>query len=140
MTTATGSTTPPAVGYPDRPTIIYDGDCRFCRKQAERIRFRAAAGTFDYVPRQEPGLEDRLPQIRQGDFNSGMRLVHPDGAVSVGADAVYEIARRLTPHRYLAWLYRVPGLKQVCRGIYALIARNRMKLSRRCSDDSCAPS
>ena len=40
-----------------------------------------------------------------------MRLVNPDGSIDVGADAVYQIARRLSGWKHVAWLYRVPVLK-----------------------------
>jgi predicted DCC family thiol-disulfide oxidoreductase YuxK len=77
-----------------RPVVVYDGACAFCLRQVERIRRRDRAGVFEFVPRQTAGLEQRFPKLAEGDFNTGMRLVHRDGSVSVGADAVYEIARR----------------------------------------------
>lgn len=122
------------VGRPAKPTIVYDGQCRFCLKQIERIRRRDRRGRFDYRARQEAGLEQEFPQITQGDFNTGLRLIETDGSVHVGADGVYHIARGLPRLWMAAWLYRVPGLKQVFRGIYAWIARNRFKLAGKCDD------
>jgi predicted DCC family thiol-disulfide oxidoreductase YuxK len=122
---------------PGRPAIVYDGQCPFCLRQVERIQSRDRAGLFEYIPRQAAGLEDRFPQLRQGDFNTGMRLVHTDGSVSVGADAVYQIARRLPGWRTMAWLYRVPGLRLLFRAAYAWIARNRYRLAGSCEDEAC---
>jgi len=98
---------------------------------------RDHAQVFEYVPRQMKGLEERFPRLAQGDFNSGMRLVHPDGTIDVGADAVYGIARRLPGWKSLAWLYRVPVLNSVCRFGYGLIAKYRYKLASRCDNDVC---
>ena len=125
-------------GRPLKPTIIYDGQYRFCLKQVDRIRGRDTAGVFDYRPRQDPGLDERFPQITHGDFNTGLRLIERDGSVHVGADGFYHIARRLPRVQLLAWLYRVPGLKQVFRGMYAWVAKNRYKLAGKCEEgDAC---
>jgi len=45
----------------DRPVVIYDGACAYCRRQIDRIRRRDADDVFAYVPRQTPGLEQRFP-------------------------------------------------------------------------------
>ncbi len=123
---------------PERPTIVYDGQCRFCLRQVDRIRGRDRAGVFDFMPKQTPGLAERFPQLAGEDFNTGLRLVDVDGRVHVGADGVYEIARRLPVWRSAAWLYRVPGLRQIFRGLYGLVARNRYRLAGRCEEgDAC---
>ncbi len=120
-----------------RPVVVYDGHCPFCLRQVERMRRRDTAGVFEYVPRQAEGLEQRFPKLAEGDFNTGMRLVHTDASISMGADAVYHIARRLPGTKYLAWLYRVPGLNWVFRVGYAWVAEHRYKLAKKCEDGAC---
>ena len=120
-----------------RPVVVYDGECSFCLKQVDKMKRRDPEGVFEYQPRQTPGLEQRFPRLAGGDFNSGMRLVRRDRSVSVGADAVYEIARLLKGWQYVAWLYRVPVLKTICRFSYAWIARNRYRLAKKCEDGVC---
>jgi predicted DCC family thiol-disulfide oxidoreductase YuxK len=95
------------------------------------------AGRFELVPRQTPDLDRRFPQLATSDFNTGMRLVAADGTVSVGADAVYEIARRLPRTRWVAWLYRVPILHSIARAVYKWVAANRYKLAGRCDTGTC---
>ena len=124
------------------PAIIYDGECRFCLWSMGRIRRFADQGQFEYVPRQQPGLDERFPILAQSDFNTGLRLIHPDGTVHVGADGVYEIYRRLSPFYLVAWVYRLPLCKQIFGLGYALIARNRHRFGRvdaslNCKDESC---
>jgi predicted DCC family thiol-disulfide oxidoreductase YuxK len=92
---------------------------------------------FDYVPRSAPAVADLIPSLAQSDFNSGMRLVLGPGRILVGADAVYEIARRLPGWRLLAWLYCVPGLHAMLRAAYGWIAANRHRLGRACTDVAC---
>ena len=121
---------------PVRPIVVYDGACPYCRKQVGRMKQRDVDEVFDYVPRQTEGLEQRFPRLAEGDFNTGLRLIEADGTIFVAGDAIYHIARRLRGWRNWAWLYRIPGLKQIFRAIYAWIARNRQKLGP-CTDERC---
>ena len=125
------------------PTIIYDGECRFCLWSMRRIRRCAREGQFEYLPRQEPGLDERFPLLAHSDFNTGLRLIQPDGTVHVGADGVYEIYRMLPPYHLLAWIYRLPLCRQLFRLAYTAVARNRHRLGRVhddlvCDDETCS--
>ena len=122
---------------PARAVVVYDGACSFCLRQVEKMKRRDTTGSFEYVPRQTEGLNQRFPQLAEGDFNVGMRLIHPDRSVSAGADAVYHIARRLRGWKYLAWVYRVPLLNGLCRVAYAWIAKHRYTLAKKCEDGVC---
>lgn len=120
-----------------RPVIVYDGECSFCQTQTDRIRRRDTTDLFEFLPRQTPDIEQRYPALAAGDFNTGMRLIHPDGKISVGADAVYQIARRLSPWSWFAWLYRVPGCHFLAKMAYAWVAARRQSLGRTCDDETC---
>lgn len=115
-------------GHEAACTIVYDGECAFCQRQVARIRALDPNGSFEYVRKQAADLMEKLPALRDSNFETGMRIVLPDGQVRVGADSVYEIARRLPGWRWLAWIYRVPLVHQAARGVYAWIARNRKRL------------
>ncbi|MAF09025.1 hypothetical protein CMK11_01115 [Candidatus Poribacteria bacterium] len=112
-----------------RGTVVFDGDCSFCQGQIRRMQRLTVPGRFEFVARQTDGLEDRFPALRKDAFSTGMRYVAPDGAVSVGADAVYQVARGMRYVRRVAWLYRVPGVRAVARVVYAWVATNRQRLS-----------
>ena len=121
-----------------RPVIIYDGECRFCQWSLRRIRKLDRRERFEYVPRQAEGVEERFPILTQSDFNTGLRLMDGD-AVHVGADAIYQIYRRLPPFHLVTWLYRVPLITQLVRLGYAFIARNRFRFGRvECDTGVCA--
>ena len=114
----------------NRPVVVYDGECRFCRWSVTRIQRLDRDGQFEYLPRQAPGAEERFPLLKHSDFNTGLRLVPDAETVHVGADGVYQIYRRLPPLHLVAWLYRVPVLTWLFRLGYALIARNRHRFGR----------
>ena len=61
--------------------IVYDGECAFCQAQVKRIRRRDTRNLFEYLPRQTPGIEQRFPGLAEAEFNSGMRLIYPDGQI-----------------------------------------------------------
>lgn len=111
-----------------RPTIIYDGECSFCRRQVARIQRWSREGAFAYLTSQTPDLLERYPQLAQHNLGSGLRLVETDGAAFVGADAIYHITRRLPRWRWISWIYRVPGIRAVAVRLYAAIAARRHRM------------
>jgi predicted DCC family thiol-disulfide oxidoreductase YuxK len=123
--------TEPSAG---RSAIVYDGACAFCRQAIRTIRARDRDEQFVYLPRQTPGIEEQFPQLRIGDFDTGMRLFEPDNAMYVGADAIYRITLKLPYFRRLSWMFRVPLLRPVIKFVYSWIAANRLRLSSYCMD------
>ena len=121
-----------------RPIVVYDGECQFCRRQTERIRRYDRHDRLECVPRQTPWLTDRFPELADDDFNTGMRLIMPDGRIYVGADSVHQIVRQLPVLSWFAWLYRVPGLHALARVGYAWVAARRLSLGRSCDEQACA--
>jgi len=115
-----------------KSTVIYDGQCSFCRQSVSRIARLDRNDKFEFIARQTKGLDLRFPKLAEGDFNTGMRLITPDDTIHVGADAVYRIACRLPYWCLVAWLYRVPGIHAISRTVYAYIAANRQS-----EDGSC---
>lgn len=122
---------------PAKAVIIYDGDCPFCISQIKRIQNLDPNNLFEYMARQQAEAEERFPILKSVDFNQGMRLITSDGHTFSGADAVYQIARRLPLTRFIAWVYCIPGIKQIAQLIYAWIAFNRQRLGKTCQDSLC---
>jgi predicted DCC family thiol-disulfide oxidoreductase YuxK len=117
--------------------VFFDGACPLCRREIgmlrrldrrERIRFTdiAAAG-FD--PAGVGRTQDALMAEIHG------RL--PDGTLIRGV----EVFRRLyaaVGFGPLVWLTRLPGLSQLLDVGYTLFARHRLKLTGRCTAETCA--
>jgi predicted DCC family thiol-disulfide oxidoreductase YuxK len=121
----------------EKPVVIYDGECRFCINQVERLKRMDSNSEFEYLPRQDPSADIRFPVLTTVDFNSGLRLIQPAGDVYAGADAFYHIARVLPSTRGLAWIYHVPGVKPIAKLVYAWIAANRKKFGQTCENGAC---
>jgi predicted DCC family thiol-disulfide oxidoreductase YuxK len=114
-----------------RPTLIYDGDCGFCRRSVELLRRWDREQRIALVPFQDQARVAAfgipLPALA-----AAMHLVlpPPDGRVLAGADAVPELLRLLPGKRWLAWGFRIPGARPMARRLYAWIARRRHCLVR----------
>ena len=120
-----------------RLVVVYDGACRFCIEQAQRLE-RLAGERVRLASFREPCVFEEHPQLTRAACERALQLVEPDGTVRSGADAVVHVLglrAGLTP---LRWLYRVPGLRQLFDLGYRLVARNRFRLRGEvCPDDAC---
>ena len=126
------------VTEPTRPVIIYDGECNFCVSGIRRIRDRDQADQFLYTPRQTQDIQTLYPQLADIESKAGMRLIDQSGKVHCGADAVYQIYRRIGKYRYFTWIYLVPIIRTLLKGIYLIISKNRSRLGRaKCESESC---
>lgn len=111
---------------PDRPVVLFDGDCALCDASVQFILDHDPNGHFRFAPLQsaagrrlaaEHGVESaRLDTLV---------LVTATGAL-VRSDAVLAIARRLGPPWSLAW-----GIRRIPRPLrdaaYRFVARHRVR-------------
>ena len=82
-----------------------------------------------YVPFQDgaavAGFGIALPKLA-----AAMHLILPDGRVYPGADAIPRLLALFPGRRWLAPLFRIPGVLPLARRIYAWIAIRRRCLVR----------
>jgi predicted DCC family thiol-disulfide oxidoreductase YuxK len=113
----------------ERATLIYDGECGFCRDAVGLVARWDRAHRVVLVPFQDEkavaafGLP--LPALA-----AAMHLILPDGRVFAGADAAAAVLRLLPGKRWLASVFALPGILPLARRGYAWIARRRRCLVR----------
>ncbi|HRX86168.1 MAG TPA: lipase maturation factor family protein [Phycisphaerae bacterium] len=107
----------------NRPVLIYDGDCGYCKRSVQRWQM-ITQGRVDYAPSQEAA--DQYPQVPREQFGRSVVLIQPDGSFCVGAEAVFR-SLAVVPHRGWAWwMYRrVPGVAPVSEAAYRFVASHR---------------
>jgi predicted DCC family thiol-disulfide oxidoreductase YuxK len=110
---------------PERPTLIYDGECDLCRSLAARLAVWDREHRIALVPFQDEGAVAGfgigLPALA-----AAMHLVLPDGRTFTGADAIPELLRLLPgPTRWWRVLFAVPGVRPIARGVYRRVAERR---------------
>ena len=107
----------------NRPVLIYDGDCGFCRRWIARLPPETRS-RVDTRPFQEAA--ELFPNISLEQFQASVQLVQPDGSVYEGAQAVFRTLACNPNHGWLLWMYlKVPGVALVTEYLYRLVARNR---------------
>ena len=112
-----------------RAVLIYDGTCGLCRGGVSWIAGRAVPGYFEFLPCQAPERRARYPWMRDDTCLEAMQLILPDGRLLAGDAAIPEILRRLRGWRWLAALFRLPGVEMLAHRLYAWVARHRYQIS-----------
>ncbi len=118
-------------------TLLYDGTCRFCVAQAQRLKGLSGADV-EATSAYADGVRDRFPMLPPPgpDGKIGeLKFVDARGHLSGGAEAISRVL--MTGRPPLCWaarLYFVPGIRQIADATYRAIARRRYRLSGRCDD------
>ncbi len=101
----------------NKPLLIYDGDCNFCRRWILRWQ-SLTRERVDYAPSPEKNL-------------ASVRLAEPDGRTSEGAEAVFRTLSYAPGWRWMLWLYeKIPLFRMASEWFYGLVAGNRVFFSR----------
>ena len=132
---------PKVASPPQRPVLIFDGDCNFCRRWVRRW-YRTTGDHVEYLPYQDPAVAKRFPEVSPAACARAVHLITADGSVYHSAEAVF-LSRAYGPGRHLGiWAYRrVPGFAALSEFCYRIVARHRMFFSRitRLLFGDCAP-
>ncbi|MEM9372986.1 MAG: DUF393 domain-containing protein [Planctomycetota bacterium] len=125
--------------------LLYDGRCSVCdgtaraiermdpdRRRVHAVDFRASTRESDAAGIPAESLE------------AGIHLIHPDGAVSAGPDAVRDALRALRLGG-VAWTLALPVAGTLFERFYDWFARNRLRWFERrspeagsaCEDGGC---
>jgi predicted DCC family thiol-disulfide oxidoreductase YuxK len=126
---------------PLRPTVLYDGHCRFCKAQMRNLLALTKAGSIEPVDFQEPGVLDRFRGLDHAACMQAMHVVMPDGRAFRGMEAA---VRALATRPYLwifLWWYYVPGIRQILDALYRWIANRRYRIAGKtteCDGGTCA--
>ena len=113
----------------DVPVLIYDGDCPMCRRARGWLEARVEPGRLLFVPCQSPELSNVAPTLEPEACMRAMQLVHPNGAIEAGDQAIPSLLRMLHGWRWLAPLLMLPGMRWLSAPLYEWIARHRLSLS-----------
>jgi predicted DCC family thiol-disulfide oxidoreductase YuxK len=111
-----------------RPTLLYDGDCGFCRRWIERWR-EITGDRVVYAASKEAG--HRFPAVDPALYPKSVVFVDAEGGVHIGARAVFLALAEAPGWAWPAWLYgRVPAFARACESAYAFVAARRLVFGR----------
>ena len=118
------------------PTVLFDGTCPFCRKQAARLE-SMMRGRVAFESAYGPGVRERFPMVPQEGMLGEMKFVDASGRLYGGAAAIAQAF--ITSGGILglgAQLYKVPPVTQIANAMYKRAAARRLRLKQVC-DDNC---
>lgn len=125
---------------PGKHVVLYDGRCRFCVSQVRKLLALAKPGVVEALDFQDPEVLARFPGVTYHDCMQAVRLIRPDGRVITGFEAAVQAVATRRVLKPLAYLYYLPGLRQLCDGVYRRIAARRYDLMGKtdCVAGACA--
>ncbi|MFM7205193.1 MAG: thiol-disulfide oxidoreductase DCC family protein [Planctomycetaceae bacterium] len=137
MSTATA---PPAAFVrtpPVRDTVLYDGECRFCRGQIAILQRLDLTGRLRFTSLHDPGVPRDFPELSRDELMTEMVVVDTRGRTWRGPSAVRYLSRRLIALWPLALPLHLPGSMPLWRWLYGIVARNRYRISGGCDGGTC---
>jgi len=127
----------PAAGpamAPSPPAVVaalFDGDCGVCSRSSAWFGPRNPAGRVERLDLRDPVAAARFPGLDPAAVRALMHVVHPDGTVTIGLDAVIAVLRQLSgPWPAVGRLLALPGVHWVAARCYRAFARNRLFFNR----------
>lgn len=122
---------------PDRDTVLYDGQCRFCRSQVALLRRLDPAGLLRFTSLHDESVARDFPELPPEQLREQMFVVDRAGWARGGAEAVRYLSRRLPLLWPLALPLHLPGSLPLWSGLYRFVARNRYRIAGRCDEGTC---
>ncbi len=118
---------------PDRPLLVYDAKCGFCRRWVARWQDRTG-DRIEYAP--NAAAAQLYPQLTPALLARTVVLLTPDGEVLTGAEAVLTALSHAPSRGWGCWgawrlwaYHRIPGLAAITELLYGFVARHRQGAS-----------
>ncbi len=123
---------------PARPVVLYDGRCRFCIGQMKNLLRFARRDALEPTSFQDEGVLERFPGVTYDECMEAMHVVMPDGRIFRGMEAAVRAVLTRPLLGLPAWLYYVPGIRQLMDAIYRWIAERRYAIAgRQLAEEGC---
>ena len=122
---------------PARDTVLYDGQCLFCRRRVEDLRRLDVGHRLVFMSLHDERAASDFPELPRDRLLQEMYVIDPSGKARGGATAVRYLSRRLPLLWPLAPFLHIPGSLPAWNWLYRLVARNRMRLGGRCDEGTC---
>ena len=122
-----------------RETLIYDGQCNFCRASVRSLRMFDWTGRLAFISLHDQRVGLRWPQLSYDQLMDQIWLVNLRGQTFGGADAMRYLSLRMPALWPLAPFLNLPFTMPLWRAVYRWIARNRYRIAgRKCDGDTCS--
>jgi predicted DCC family thiol-disulfide oxidoreductase YuxK len=125
---------------PDRLQVFFDGACPLCSREVRHYKKRDPHNTIEWIDIARPGFNASTFGLDSARVNEVMHARSPDGTVSTEVAAFVKVWEALPAAFFttlLRYLLKIPGMMVVANFIYRRWAKNRYRLTGRCTPESC---
>jgi len=126
----------PSASRPAAPRlqVFFDGACPLCSREMAALARRDRRGQIEFIDIAAPDFDAAAWGREPSQLMAAMHVRLPDGRWAIGADAFRQLYG-LLGFGWIVALTRVPGIRQAVDAGYRVFARNRTRLTGRCSVD-----
>jgi predicted DCC family thiol-disulfide oxidoreductase YuxK len=124
----------------DLVTLLYDGDCPLCVREARLLGWLDRRGGLVLEDIAAPGFDGARHGVTFEQVMGHIHAVLPDGSLVTGMEA-FRRAYGAAGYGFLLAPTAWPGLRPLFDRLYAWFAANRLRITGRgdvCSHDRCA--
>jgi predicted DCC family thiol-disulfide oxidoreductase YuxK len=123
----------------DQLVVLFDGECPMCRGTVRRLRALDWLHRLTFADATNAAERERLaPGLTEAAVFVEMYVVEPSGRRHGGYDGFVRIARVVPVMWPFLLVGGLPGIRQLGRKIYRIVAANRVRRGR-CTDELCEP-
>jgi predicted DCC family thiol-disulfide oxidoreductase YuxK len=124
---------------PQADIVIYDGDCRICTGQMQRLAAWDKAGQFAFLSLHDPQVARQFPDLDHDELMRSMVVVDKLGRRHWGAAAVRYFSRKIPRLWWLVPVLYIPGSLPLWQFLYRQVAKRRYHFGRieSCENGSC---
>ena len=113
------------MNVPDRPLIIYQDSCRFCRAAARFVARLDRGEELALLGYENPVTIPFRAEIPPADFERSWQLLMPDGRRLQSGEAGIELMRLIPRTRRLGRALASLRMTRLVGLVYVLVSRNR---------------
>jgi predicted DCC family thiol-disulfide oxidoreductase YuxK len=118
--------------------VLFDGGCPMCRRTVRRLHRLDWLSRLDFADGTDATRRERFaPGLTDDQIMREMWVIEPHRRTG-GYDALLRIASVVPVFWPFLIVGSVPGIRQLGRAVYRIIAARRTR-SGRCTDQFCAP-
>lgn len=129
---------------PNADIVIYDGNCKFCIGQVQRLSRWDRGDRLSFISLHDPFVAENYPELEHDQLMEQMYVIQRESGKSYGgARALRYLSRRLPRLWFSMPFLHIPFTLPIWQWLYHQVAKRRYKISNRidpqseCSDDAC---
>ncbi len=117
---------------PEKPILIYDGDCPLCVRFKQALEFLDKDGRIQVVSLQSDELFEKYSQLSKSECEKEIHLLQDDGEVLSGPKVIEYLVSIFPGVRKFSWLVESESGKKAVNFFYDKVNELREKVKKDC--------